>query len=125
MDFRHEVANRDRAAELMKHRDNVKFPAVHHVTRRTMVMEFMEGVRVTDVAAQVRQGLAPADVARLLMEVFSEQMFVHGFIHCDPHPGMLTFWLFLMLSPSPSPPFPSLSLSISLSFGVLLLLLDG
>ena len=27
------------------------------------------------------------DIARLLSTAFSKQIFIHGFVHCDPHPG--------------------------------------
>ena len=26
-------------------------------------------------------------ISRLLGKLFSEMIFVHGFVHCDPHPG--------------------------------------
>jgi predicted unusual protein kinase regulating ubiquinone biosynthesis (AarF/ABC1/UbiB family) len=32
-------------------------------------------------------GVDPADVARRLIDLFCEQILVHGFFHADPHPG--------------------------------------
>ena len=29
----------------------------------------------------------PVQVAKALMDVFAEMIFVHGFVHGDPHPG--------------------------------------
>ena len=50
-------------------------------------MDYAPGVRVTDVAGLRALGLDPADVARRLLELFCEQLLVHGFFHADPHPG--------------------------------------
>ena len=56
---------------------------------QVLMMSFEEGCRITDVAALQAAQLPVPDVARLLAEVFSEQMFCTGFLHCDPHPGNL------------------------------------
>ena len=66
---------------------NPQFPAVVHTTRRVMLMEFVDGVRINDVEGLRRLGLPAADVSRLLAECYSDQIFRHGFVHCDPHPG--------------------------------------
>jgi len=50
-------------------------------------MEYAPGVRVTDLEGLRAIGVDPADVARRLIDVFSEQVLVHGFFHADPHPG--------------------------------------
>lgn len=112
MNFVHEAANRDRAAALSTRAD-VSFPAIYAATPRVLVMEFADGVRINDVQGMIRLGVQPAAVAQLLAEVFAEQVrssagyehfglrsrffdcmtftplqaFVHGFVHCDPHPG--------------------------------------
>lgn len=54
-------------------------------TSRLLVMEFMEGVGVTDVAGIKKLGVRPIDVARLISQTFAEMIFHHGFVHCDPH----------------------------------------
>lgn len=64
-----------------------QFPAVVHTTRRVMLMEFVDGVRINDVAGLRRLGLPAAAVSRLLAECYADQIFRHGFVHCDPHPG--------------------------------------
>src|SRR5437016_5095315 len=43
--------------------------------------------RVTDVEGLRALGVDPADVARRLIDLFCEQILVHGFFHADPHPG--------------------------------------
>jgi predicted unusual protein kinase regulating ubiquinone biosynthesis (AarF/ABC1/UbiB family) len=50
-------------------------------------MDYEPGCQVSDREAIIALGLEPRQVARLLSELFCEMVFVHGFVHCDPHPG--------------------------------------
>lgn len=65
----------------------IKIPRIYWElsTQRILAMEYMEGVGVTDVQALKALGLRPADVARLISQTFTEMIFRHGFVHCDPH----------------------------------------
>lgn len=56
---------------------------------RILTMSFEDGVPVSDVTSIVAMGLAPRDVAEIVDDVFTDQIFVHGFVHSDPHPGNL------------------------------------
>ena len=89
LDFEHEADNADRMRRHLAARTDVVVPQIVRPlsSSRVLVMEFMPGVRVTDVAALRRIGVEPADVARRLIDVFCEQILVHGFFHGDPHPG--------------------------------------
>jgi aarF domain-containing kinase len=51
LDFRHEAENAARATgDFAKHRHtSLYIPEVFHATKRTMVMEFIEGARVDDL----------------------------------------------------------------------------
>lgn len=48
-------------------------------------MEFIDGVKVNDVEGLLKLGVSPAWVRQTLLEVFAEQMYQHGVVHCDPH----------------------------------------
>lgn len=48
-------------------------------------MEFMEGVKVTDLNALDRLKVDKKELAELIARVYSEQTFVHGFVHADPY----------------------------------------
>ena len=50
-------------------------------------MEFIDGVAINKVDKIKEMGLNPKDVAYLLAKNFTEQIFEHGFVHADPHPG--------------------------------------
>ena len=46
-------------------------------------MQFMEGVKVTDVQKLKKLGISEKDVAELLIKVFSQQIFRFGFVHAE------------------------------------------
>jgi aarF domain-containing kinase len=52
-------------------------------------MEWIDGVPAADPAALATIGAAPRTVATLVATAFSEMIFVHGFVHADPHAGNL------------------------------------
>jgi len=89
LDFEHEAANAERMRHLLAARKDVLVPEVirSHSSRRVLVTEYAPGVRVTDVDGLRALGLAPASIAQRLIEVYCEQILVHGFFHADPHPG--------------------------------------
>jgi predicted unusual protein kinase regulating ubiquinone biosynthesis (AarF/ABC1/UbiB family) len=89
LDFEHEARNAERMRANLASRADVVVPAIVRELsdRRVLVMEYTPGVRVTDVDGLRALGVDPADVARRLIDVFCEQVLVHGFFHADPHPG--------------------------------------
>ncbi len=91
LDFVQEGRAAERVARDLSARTDVRIPAVHWEwsTQRVLVMEYVDGIRIGDVAALRAAGIDPQRVARTLLEVFAEQILVHGFFHADPHPGNL------------------------------------
>lgn len=89
LDFEHEAANCETIARNLAARDDVVVPRVYREfsTRRVLVMELIEGIKITDIAALERAGIDKHAVAQKLMEVFCEQVLRDGFFHADPHPG--------------------------------------
>lgn len=88
LDFTHEAANSRRTRQLF--RDNPRFstPRIYHATKKVLIMEWVDGVHIDEVD-KIRNelGLNPRAVASELNRAFSEQIFVHRFLHCDPHAG--------------------------------------
>ena len=87
-----------REAELMMslraalaHRSDVVVPAFFPElsTGRLLVMEYIEGIKITDREALERAGISPHEVARLLNYLYADQMLHLGILHADPHPGNL------------------------------------
>lgn len=50
-------------------------------------MDFVNGVKISDVKGIKKLGLDLADVDRKMVAAFAEQIFHTGFVHADPHPG--------------------------------------
>jgi ubiquinone biosynthesis protein len=84
-----EVArNLARDAALWSH---LRIPRIHWdlTTRRVLAMEYVDGVKINDVAAIERLGVNRNDVVAWASRAFLHMMFRDGFFHCDPHPGNL------------------------------------
>lgn len=89
LDFENEGKNSMKFAELFSEMKNIKVPMVFwsHTSKRVLTMSFEEGFKVTDLEKLKENGICPSKVARLVSTVFCKQIFLHGFVHCDPHPG--------------------------------------
>jgi predicted unusual protein kinase regulating ubiquinone biosynthesis (AarF/ABC1/UbiB family) len=89
LDFENEAANANRMRQALAARRDVVVPAVvgELSTKRLLVMAYEPGVRLTDVEALRQLGIDPKDLARRLVELFCDQILIHGFFHADPHPG--------------------------------------
>ncbi len=68
---------------------HVPFTIDEYSTARVIAMEFIEGVRVDDLAGIRGLGLDPAAVAQTGARILLKQIFQFGFFHADPHPGNL------------------------------------
>jgi hypothetical protein len=91
LDFEHQASNAERCASNFAHRSDVVVPRVFRscTTRRVLTMSFEDGVSPTDLDGLAREGLSRHSVAALIASALNEQIFVHGFVHADPHPGNL------------------------------------
>ena len=58
-------------------------------TRAVLVMEWIDGARLTDVDAMLASGLAPKDALDRGVRCSLHQLLGTGFMHSDPHPGNL------------------------------------
>lgn len=67
----------------------VALPAIFKSAKRALVMSFEEGRFVHTPGALDDMGLQKSDVARVISRTFCEQIFRHGFVHCDPHEANL------------------------------------
>lgn len=93
LNFEHEKDNLLKAKSQLKDiiaTGDLVIPQVHAQcsTRRVLTMDFEEGVYVTETdTIRKRWNLRTADISSLVSKVFCEQMYRHGFVHCDPHEG--------------------------------------
>ncbi|KAG9457631.1 hypothetical protein H6P81_002139 [Aristolochia fimbriata] len=89
LDFVQEAKNCERTSRNFRKNDMVKVPHVYWglTTNQVLTMQFCKGNRVDDIEFLKEKGINPIKVAKALVEVFAEMIFVHGFLHGDPHPG--------------------------------------
>jgi predicted unusual protein kinase regulating ubiquinone biosynthesis (AarF/ABC1/UbiB family) len=100
LNFVHEAHNAEKVARYFDDRDDIHVPRIHweYTTRRVLVMEFVEGIKISDAAALRAAGCDPEAVMRTLIEAYCEQILTRGFFHADPHPGNL------IVQPTPTGP---------------------
>ena len=91
LDFMQEKRNAERVREMFAADDHVVVPNClpELSTSRVLTMDFMEGERLDKPGVMQRLNLRKEDVAKSVLHVFSDMVFLHGFCHLDPHPGNL------------------------------------
>ena len=69
----------------------VYIPAVYrqHSTKRVIVLENVESIKITDMESMMAAGIDPKEVAECLLTTYFDQIFKERFFHADPHPGNL------------------------------------
>lgn len=50
-------------------------------------MEFLEGGQINDLEYIKEHKINPKEVCDKLGRLYSRMIFIHGFVHSDPHPG--------------------------------------
>ena len=91
LDLRLEAAAASELAENMLEEEHFHVPAVNwnFTTERVMMMEWVDGIKLSDVDALKAAGHDLDKILMKLSEVFFKQAFRDGFFHADPHPGNL------------------------------------
>jgi predicted unusual protein kinase regulating ubiquinone biosynthesis (AarF/ABC1/UbiB family) len=86
LDFVNEGRNCEQIARNFNARTDLAVPRVYweYTSRRVLTMEFMEGVKITELAGT---GIDRHQVAQKLVEIYCEQILRDGFFQADPHPG--------------------------------------
>jgi len=89
LDFALEADNIERISKNFKADPEVKFalPIRELSTRHVLVTQFAEGKKVSDTAIGPAGGVAQKDLAKRLVRVYCQMIFVDGVYHADPHPG--------------------------------------
>jgi predicted unusual protein kinase regulating ubiquinone biosynthesis (AarF/ABC1/UbiB family) len=89
IDYVTEAANAKRFLEMFKDDPTIYIPRVHeeYTTRRVLVLEWIDGIKINDYAALEAAGVSRLEVANRTVETYFYQFFTEGFFHADPHPG--------------------------------------
>lgn len=89
LDLSLEADHIERFARCFAKKDYVRSPRVFrkYCTARVLTMEYIHGVKITNISEYKARGLDPHIVAEHGAEMVLDQVFTHGFFHADPHPG--------------------------------------
>jgi predicted unusual protein kinase regulating ubiquinone biosynthesis (AarF/ABC1/UbiB family) len=89
IDYVREAANARRFKEMFKDNPMIYIPRIYDqfVSRRLLVLEWIDGIKITDYTALDAAGINRLDVAKRTVCAYFYQFFEAGFFHADPHPG--------------------------------------
>lgn len=89
IDYQREADNTDRFRANFEGFPGVAVPLMYRAysSRRVLTMEFMHGVKVTNVADLREMGIDPPALVRHAVNVNLKQLLEDGFYHADLHPG--------------------------------------
>src|SRR5947207_3857182 len=91
MDYEQETRNAETFRKNFARWKEIYVPQFFGVfsTKRLIVMEFIDGLKVTDTDQLTAAGKNPHEVVKLLARTYLKQLLEDGFFHADPHPGNL------------------------------------
>ena len=91
MDYEQETRNAETFRKNFARWKEIYVPQIYGVfsTKRLIVMEFIDGLKVTDTDQLTAAGKNPHEVVKLLARTYLKQLLEDGFFHADPHPGNL------------------------------------
>ncbi len=89
LNFLQELRNGRSFADRFEAMSGVRFPVYYEElsTRRVLVMEWIEGARITDLAFIDANGINRRELSERLFRLFLEQVLDGGQFHADPHGG--------------------------------------
>ena len=91
MDYLNEASNAEAFRDLHVHNPRIAVPAIYRnaTSRRVLTMEWIDGVKLTNLDAVRELGIDPDDMVEVGVNCSLQQLLEHGFFHADPHPGNL------------------------------------
>jgi len=91
IDYLNEAANAERFRKLHSHNSSIAVPRIymHATSRRVLTMEWIEGVKLTNLDQVRALGIDPDHMVEIGVSCSLQQLLEHGFFHADPHPGNL------------------------------------
>jgi ubiquinone biosynthesis protein len=89
LDFRLEGANADRFRANFANESHLYIPKIYWEwsTRRILIEERIEGIKIDQGAALEQAGFNPREVAEIAAGIMIKEFLEDGFFHADPHPG--------------------------------------
>jgi predicted unusual protein kinase regulating ubiquinone biosynthesis (AarF/ABC1/UbiB family) len=91
LDYEQEARNAEQFAKMFQDDPHILVPTIIHdySTRRVLVMQWMEGIKIAQTEELDAAGVDRAALAERLVRAYFTQALETGFFHADPHPGNL------------------------------------
>ena len=91
LDFRREGRSAEQFRENFKDEPYLKVPDIYweYSTRRILVMERLEGIKIDDLAALEAAGYDRHELSARCADIILKEVMLDGYFHADPHPGNL------------------------------------
>ncbi|MCD6294802.1 MAG: AarF/ABC1/UbiB kinase family protein [Deltaproteobacteria bacterium] len=89
LDYTIEASHMERFAMQFLNDSSVYVPKVYREasTGRILTMEYINGIKASEIALLEEANLDRYKIARLGLDLIMKQIFIYGFFHADPHPG--------------------------------------
>jgi ubiquinone biosynthesis protein len=89
LDYCREAANMVTLAKALAKFDRIKIPlpVQDYTTHKVLTMEYIEGMKITELSPLTRLDLQGGALAEELFRAYLQQILVDGIFHADPHPG--------------------------------------
>jgi len=91
LDFLNEGYNAERTRFNFRNESYIKIPEIYWELTgpKVLTMEFIHGIKINDIEKLKMEKFDTVEIADKLIKCFSQQIFIDGWIHADPHPGNL------------------------------------
>lgn len=89
LDYTNEARNIEQFRTYYKDETDFYVPKAYKTltTQKVMVIERVDGCKISDTVKLKEWGIDPTSVAETGMRIYISQIFEHGYFHADPHPG--------------------------------------
>lgn len=89
LDFKQEAKNTEKVRKMFKHFSWLKVPRIYNElsTTRVLTMEYLDGGQVNDLDYIKKHNINVYEISDKLSQLYSQMIFIEGFVHSDPHPG--------------------------------------
>lgn len=89
LNFIQEGKNLETICDNFKDESDFVFSKVYwdYTTERVLTLEFMEGVKISNLEKLKALEINPTEVASKIIHAYCKQIFIDGVYHADPHPG--------------------------------------
>lgn len=89
LDFKQEAKHTKKVRKMFKHFSWLKVPRIYNElsTTRVLTMEYLDGGQVNDLDYIKKHNINVYEISDKLSQLYSQMIFIEGFVHSDPHPG--------------------------------------